>query len=239
MPGFDVIAFDADDTLWHNERLYLQTQARLADLLAAYGIEEPIFDESLYQTEIRNIRVFGYGMKSFTLSMIETAVALTGGKLSGPDVLAIIELAKAQLNAPVELLEHVSETIPRLAARHHLMVITKGDLLDQETKLARSGLGEFFRDIEVVSDKTTQSYATLFRNHALDPARVLMVGDSLRSDILPALELGCSAMYIPYPDAWRHEAAQVPAPGTPRFYQLKQLGQLPGLLDQLAGPGIK
>ena len=144
--------------------------------------------------------------------MIETAVTLTGGIFPGRLMLAIFDLAKAQLNAPVDLLEHVSETIPRLAARHPLMVITKGDLLDQETKLARSGLGEFFRDIEVVSDKTPQSYATLFRNHALDPAHVLMVGNSLRSDILPVLELGACAVYIPYPGTWLHEAAASPRP---------------------------
>jgi putative hydrolase of the HAD superfamily len=233
MPRFDVIAFDADDTLWHNMRLYRQTQAGLAALLAGYGVSAEALDEQLFQTESRNIRLFGYGIKSFALSMIESALALTGGNLSGQHVLAIIELAKAQLNAPIELLEHVRETVPRLAARHPLMLITKGDLLDQENKLARSGLGEFFRDIEVVSDKTRQSYAVLFRNHALDPARVLMVGDSLRSDILPALELGAYSVYIPYPDAWQHEAAKIPAPGTPRFYQLEQLGQLPDLVEQL------
>ena len=233
MARFDVIAFDADDTLWHNERLYDQTRAGLVAVLAGYGVSAKALDERLYQTESRNIRVFGYGIKSFALSMIETALALTGGHLSGPDVQAIIDLARAQLNAPIELLEHVRETVPGLAARHALMLITKGDLLDQETKLARSGLGEFFRDIEVVSNKTPQSYAALFRNHALDPAHVLMVGDSLRSDILPALELGTYTVFIPYPGAWQHEAAPAPAPGTPRFYQLEHLGLLPGLLDRL------
>ena len=233
MPLFDLIAFDADDTLWHNERLYDQTQARLAALLAPYGVSQADLDARLYQTESRNIQVFGYGIKSFSLSMIETAVELTGGALAGRDVLAILDLAKAQLNAPVELLEHVMETVSRLAARYRLMVITKGDLLDQETKLARSGLGKFFRDIEVVSDKTPQSYAILFRNHGLEPAHVLMVGDSLRSDILPALELGAYAVFIPYPGSWQHEAAPAPAPGTPHFYQLEQLGLLPGLLEQL------
>ncbi len=233
MTRFDVIAFDADDTLWHNERLYLQTQAALAVLLVPYGIDQSTLEEQLYQTESRNIQGFGYGIKSFTLSMIETAIGLTGADLSASDVQAIIELGKTQLHAPVELLEHVRTTIPLLAARHPLMVITKGDLLDQETKLARSGLGEFFRDIEVVSDKTSRSYAALFRNHALDPARVIMVGDSLRSDILPALELGATAVYIPYPGSWLHETAAAPAPGTPRFYQLEQLAQLPALLNQL------
>jgi putative hydrolase of the HAD superfamily len=233
LPPFDVIAFDADDTLWHNMRLYLYTQAGLAALLAGYGITAPALDERLNQTENRNIRLFGYGLKSFALSMIETALDLTGGTLSGQHVLAIIDLAKAQLDAPIQLLEHVSQTVPRLASHHPLLLITKGDLLDQETKLARSGLGEHFRDIEVVSDKTRHSYAALFRNHSLDPRHVLMVGDSLRSDILPVLELGATAVYVPYPDAWQHEAAETPAPGTPRFYQLDHLGQLPALLARL------
>jgi putative hydrolase of the HAD superfamily len=237
MPHFDLIAFDADDTLWHNMRLYLQSQAGLAALLAGYGITRQALDECLYQTESRNIRMFGYGIKSFALSMIETALTLTSAELSGQDVQAIIDLARAQLNAPIQLLEHVRETVPQLASRHPLLLITKGDLLDQETKLARSGLGEFFRDIEVVSDKTLQSYEALFRNHALDPRQVLMVGDSLRSDILPVLELGCTAVYIPYPDAWQHEAAALPAPGTPRFHQLEHLGQLPTLLDRLEAQG--
>jgi putative hydrolase of the HAD superfamily len=234
---FDLIAFDADDTLWHNERLYDQSQAGLADLLAGYGVGEKTVDERLLQVESRNIRVFGYGIKSFTLSMIQTAVELTGGRISGQDVLAIIDLAKTQLDAPVELLEHVTETVSRLAPRHRLMVITKGELQDQENKMVRSGLGEFFRDIEVVSDKTLESYARLFKNHALDPAHVLMVGNSIRSDILPILELGGYAVHVPYQMTWLHEAAEAPASGTPRFYQLEHLGQLPGLLEQLEAQG--
>ncbi len=237
MPQFDMIAFDADDTLWHNEPLYLQTQTGLVDLLAPYGIDRSIIEERLSKTEINNLRAFGYGIKSFALSMIETAVALTGGSISGKDVLAIINLAKKQVDAPVELLEHVREVVSRLAARHPLMLITKGDLLDQENKLARSGLAEYFRDIEVVTDKTTQSYAALFRNHSLDPVHVLMVGDSLRSDILPVLELGGCAVYIPYPGSWLHEVAPLPAAGTPGFYQLEQLNQLPALLDHLESQG--
>jgi putative hydrolase of the HAD superfamily len=233
MPHFDVIAFDADDTLWHNERLYDRTQAALAALLAPYGVNPESLGAGLYQTENRNIGLYGYGIKSFALSMIETAVQMTWGKLSGQDVLAILDLAKAQLNAPVELLEHARETVSRLAARYRLMIITKGDLQDQETKLQRSGLGEFFPDIEVVTDKTPQTYARLFKNLALDPGRLLMVGNALRSDILPVLLLGAWAVYVPYPGTWQHEASEAPAPGTPSFYQLEHLGQLPGLLDTL------
>jgi putative hydrolase of the HAD superfamily len=233
MSHFDLIAFDADDTLWHNERLYEHTQAGLAALLAPYGVSAPSLGAGLYQTESRNIGLFGYGIKSFTLSMIETAVQMTWGRLSGRDVLAILDLAKAQLNAPVELLEHAHAVVSQLAARYHLMIVTKGDLQDQETKLDRSGLGRFFQDIQVVSDKTPQSYARLIANHAIDPGRLVMVGNSLRSDILPVLQMGGHAVYIPYPGTWLHEAAEAPASDTPRFYQLEHLGLLPGLLEQL------
>ena len=233
MPSFDLIAFDADDTLWHNERLYDQTQARLGALLEPYGVNAQSLGAGLYQTESRNIGLFGYGIKSFTLSMIETAVQMTWGKISAYDVLAILDLAKAQLNAPVELLEHAQEAVSQLADHYRLMVITKGDLQDQENKLLRSGLGAFFRDIEVVNDKTPQDYARLFKNHAIDPGRLVMVGNSLRSDILPVLLLGACAVYVPYPGTWQHEAAEAPAPGTPGFYQLEHLGLLPDLLNQL------
>ena len=233
MPRFDLIAFDADDTLWHNERLYEHTQAGLAGLLAGYGVNPASLAAALYQTETRNIGLFGYGIKSFTLSMIETAVQMTWGRVSGYDVLAILDLAKAQLNAPVELLEHAREAVSQLADRYRLMVITKGELLDQETKLQRSGLADCFRDIAVVSDKTPASYAALFKNHALDPARLVMVGNALRSDILPVLSLGGIAVYVPYAGTWQHEAAQAPAPGTPRFHQIEHLGLLPALLASI------
>ena len=233
MPRFDLIAFDADDTLWHNERLYENTQAALAKLLAGYGVSAASLEAGLYQTETRNIDLFGYGIKSFTLSMIETAVQMTWGRVSGYDVLAILDLARAQLKAPVELLEHAREAVSQLAGRYRLMVITKGELLDQETKLRRSGLADCFRDIAVVSDKTLESYATLFKNHSLDPARLVMVGNALRSDILPVLALGGTAVYVPYAGTWQHEAAEAPAPGAPRFHQIEHLGILPALLEQL------
>ena len=230
---FELIAFDADDTLWHNERLYDWTQAGLADLLVPYGISSSALAERLLSTEIRNIELYGYGIKSFALSMIEVAEELTGGSLSGRDVSAILTLAKTQLNAPIELLDHVTATVSQLALHHRLMVVTKGDPLEQERKMARSGLAEYFQDVEVVSDKTARSYGRLFKNHGLDPAQVLMVGDSLRSDILPVLSLGGTVVYIPYQVTWQHEVAEIPASGTPRFYQLEHLGLLPSLLEQL------
>jgi len=233
IPRFDLIALDADDTLWHNERLYEHSQAALAEMLAGYGVLPQALEERLYQTETRNIRSFGYGIKSFALSMIETAVELTEGRLAGRHVLAILDLAKTQLNAPVELLEHVQGTVASLADRYPLMIITKGELHDQETKLQRSGLEGYIRDIVVVSDKTAGTYSRLFKEHGLLPERLVMVGNALRSDILPVLELGGHAVYVPYPGTWQHEAAAVPDPATPRFYQLEHLGLLPALLGQL------
>ena len=233
MIHYDLIALDADDTLWHNERLYEATQAGLAELLAPYGIDVPILNEHLFKTETGNISLFGYGIKSFTLSMIQAAIELTDGKIAARDVMGILSLAKAQLTAPVELLDHVAETTAKLAQFHRLMMVTKGDLLDQERKLTRSGLGQYFHTIEVISDKTVETYARLFKNHGLESERVLMVGDSIRSDIQPILELGGTAVYIPYQVTWQHEAGDVPASGTLRFYQLDHFGQLPALLEEL------
>ena len=236
MTTFDIIAFDADDTLWHTERLYVDAQARFVQLLAHYRDPEWV-RERLFQTEMRNMQHFGYGVKAFALSMIETAVELTDGQVSGQDIGTLIVLAKEMLAAEVELLPHVAEAIPALAARYPLMVITKGDLLDQETKIARSGLGGYFRHVEIVSEKTTESYARLFRQHGIAPERCLMVGNSLRSDILPILALGGHAVYVPCDLTWQHEIAQPPPPGQPGFYQIEHLGQLPELLDRIAaGP---
>jgi len=156
MSRFEIIAFDADDTLWHNERLYLNAQARFKELLAQYHSPEWI-DERLYKAEMRNLPHFGYGIKAFALSMIETAVELTEGRISGRDIQTIIDAAKEMLAAEVELLEHVAETIARLASAYSLMVITKGDLRDQEAKIARSGLATYFRYIEIVSDKNSET----------------------------------------------------------------------------------
>lgn len=232
MPRFAMIAFDADDTLWHNERLYAQAQAQFRELLAHYHSSEWI-NERLYQAEMRNLPHFGYGIKAFALSMIETAVELTEGRITGHDIQIIIDAAKAMLAAEVELLEHVPEALARLARTHPLMVITKGDLRDQEVKMARSGLRHYFRHVEIVSDKSQASYAALLTRHAIPPERFLMVGNSLRSDILPVLALGASAVYVPHPLTWAHEAAEPPPADHPGFHALEHLGLLPDLLEAL------
>lgn len=232
MPTFELIGLDADDTLWENEQYYTQSQTQFAALLSHYHPEEWV-TERLYQTETRNIQHFGYGIKAFVLSMIETAVELTEGRVSGADIGELVKIARAMIDQEVELLDGVRESLPVLSARHRLAIITKGDLLDQERKVERSQIGAHFAHVEVVSHKTSAAYARLLERHKVPPERFLMVGNSLRSDILPVLELGGSAAYIPQASTWLHEIAEAPAPGTRGFYQLESFAQLPGLLQQL------
>jgi putative hydrolase of the HAD superfamily len=233
---FDVIAFDADDTLWHNERLYLRAQDKFRTLLSQYHSPEWI-DERLYQAEMRNLPHFGYGIKSFALSMIETAVELTEGRITGRDLRVILDAAKEMLVAEVELIDDVRETLAQLASRYDLMVITKGDLHDQESKLARSRLGEHFRRVEIVSSKSAASYAALLKRHGIAAKQFLMVGNSLRSDILPVLEIGGSAVYIPYELTWAHEMVDPPPAGQAGFYEIQRVGLLPGLLEAIERDG--
>ncbi len=234
MHHFKLIAFDADDTLWHTERLYVNAQVQLKKLLAPYLAAEQM-DERLYQTEMRNLDHFGYGIKAFALSMIETSIEVTDGRISANEIRDIIGMAKEMLLADVELLDHVSETLPVLAASHSLMLITKGDLRDQESKLARSGLADNFRHVEIVSDKSPDVYKKILSRYEIPPKDFLMVGNSLPSDILPVLELGGSAAYIPSEYTWAHDHAQPPAAAQPGFYQLQHVGELPGLVDRLEG----
>jgi putative hydrolase of the HAD superfamily len=232
MSRFDVIAFDADDTLWHNERLYVATQGRFRALLGEY-LDSAVIDARLYATEMRNLQHFGYGIKAFALSMIETAVELTEGRIEGRDVQRLIDMAREMLAADIELLDHAAETIARLSMTHPLMLITKGDLRDQEAKVARSGLSHYFRQIEIVSDKTPESYLALLHRHDIVAARFLMVGNSLRSDVLPVLALGASAVYVPHHLTWVHEVVPPPPAGHPGYYCLEDLGGLPSLIQQL------
>ncbi|MEZ4642429.1 MAG: HAD family hydrolase [Chloroflexota bacterium] len=226
-----VIAFDADDTLWQNETLYARSQDVLRDVLAPYASSQQV-TEALFATEMRNLPAFGYGIKSFVLSMIETAVSLSNGRIPANDIGRILAAAKAMTAADVELLPHVADTVPVLAAAHTLMIITKGDLLDQERKVARSGLRDYFTHVEVVSQKTTAVYANLLARHGLVPAQFVMVGNSLRSDILPVVEMGGTAVYIPYVNTWAHENNIGTAPLN-GYHELAHMGELPDLLNQL------
>jgi putative hydrolase of the HAD superfamily len=228
----DVIALDADDTLWHNETIYADTQHRFRDLLDRYDGGEWSM-QALYDTEMENLRFYGYGIKSFTLSMVETAIKLTGSQIQAGEIQEILELGKEMLKAPVQVMDHVAEVIPQLAASQQLMLITKGDLLDQETKLARSGLGGYFRFVEVVAAKTEEVYRSLLEEHQIPPERFLMVGNSLRSDVLPVVALGARAIHIPYPITWAHEQVETEHGSTSGYVELKHIGLLPEYVQRL------
>jgi putative hydrolase of the HAD superfamily len=236
MAGFDLIGFDGDDTLWHNERLFVHAQDRFKQLLGSYLPMEGI-DERLYRTEMRNLPQFGYGIKGFALSMIETAVELTEGRIGGADVHRIVGLAKEMMAAEVELLPHVAETVETLAKDHELMLVTKGDLHDQEKKVDRSGLAGYFGAVEIVSDKSSESYAALLQKHRVAPGRFLMIGNSLRSDILPVLTIGGCTVHIPHELTWTHEVADPPPAGHPCFHALTDIRLLPDLVTELEHGG--
>lgn len=228
----EIIAFDADDTLWHNETLYHDAQERFVELLSPYQ-DTDVIAQSLYDTEMRNLAHFGYGIKSFALSMIETAIELTGGRISGREIARIVEQAKEMLRAEVHLLEHVQETIATLAESYELMIITKGDLLDQQAKVARSGLAGYFKHVEVVDQKSPEIYQQILSRHQIPPKQFLMVGNSLRSDIQPVLALGAYAVYIPYPLTWAHEQEIDKEIESPYCFELENIALLPELISDL------
>ena len=232
------IAFDADDTLWVNEPIFQQTQAKLKALLAGYGSEAEL-DERLYETEHKNLRLFGYGIKGFILSMIETAVQLTDGKVSGATIHQVIEMGKEMLEHPIELLDGVEETIKALAPYYELMIITKGDLFDQESKIARSGLADHFKRIEIVSEKDEATYQGVFRRHALRMEEVLMVGNSLKSDILPICKLGGKAIHVPFHTTWVHEQLASHQVDGFEYDEIDKLPQLVRLLNPEQAPALE
>ncbi len=223
--AYDWIAFDADDTLWHNEPLYQATQENFRKMLLPFHSAEWI-DERLLATEMRNLQHFGYGIKAFTLSMIETAIELTEGRIAASEIGRIVDWGQEMLRTPVELLEGVEETIRALARDWRLMLLTKGDLLDQERKLAGSGLGDYFQALEVVAEKSVPTYRSLLKRHGVAPERFLMVGNSLRSDILPLVEMGAVAIHVPYAVTWSHEqVAEADLVGK-KFYQIERISDL-------------
>ena len=232
MPRFQMLGFDADDTLWHNEKYYVQSQARFRELLGRYCPPE-VIDSELHRTEMQNIEYYGYGIKGYALSMIETSVRLSDGRVSGPDVMKIITIARDLLDAPMELLDHADRIIPLLASSFPLMLVTKGDLRDQESKIARSGLAKHFRHVEILSNKKPQDYRALLERHGIRAQRFLMVGNSLRSDILPVLALGGRAVYIPSHLTWAHEAVTAPAAGCEQYIEIEHLGLLPEAIRQI------
>lgn len=222
------VGLDADDTLWHNETIFRLTHDRFCDLLAGVADRE-VLETRLAEVERRNLRLYGYGVKGFTLSMIETAMELTHGEAPAVVVREILAAGREMLNEPVEPLPGVDQALAELSERYRLVLITKGDLLHQEQKLAASGLGDLFVAVEIVSEKDASTYDRVFARHGAGAAQAAMCGNSLRSDILPALEAGAWAAHVPYPLTWAHEMADAPQ-GHPRFAELASIAELPGWL---------
>ena len=230
---FDLVALDADDTLWHNEPLYRTARDRFCALLGD-GFAPDLIDERLYETERRNLEHFGYGVKGFVLSLIETGLDLTGGRLAGDDIRKIIDWGREMLAWPVELLDGVREAVENLARDFPLILVTKGDLFHQESKLARSGLGHLFRGVEIVTEKDADVYRRVMARYSVVPEHFVMVGNSLRSDVLPVLEAGAHAVHVPYDISWVHERVAPEALADLHFHEVAHIRELAPLLHRLA-----
>jgi putative hydrolase of the HAD superfamily len=228
------IGFDADDTLWHNEVIFEQAHERYRALLARYH-EAATVDRTLFAIEMRNLELYGYGIKGYTLSAIETAIELTGGRIAAAEIRGLLEAGREMLAHPVNLLDGVTETLATLSPSHRLVLITKGDLRDQERKLAKSGLAGHFQHVEIVSEKDAGAYRRFFQRQAIAPERFLMVGNSLKSDILPVLELGGAGVHIPYHLIWAAEQVEPPAARPGRLFTLQNIRELPGVVQSLTG----
>ena len=227
--NIETIGFDADDTLWQNEMFYRMTEARFTALLGEHG-DHTTISGRLLEAEKRNLKVYGYGIKGFTLSMIETAIEVTDGKAPASAIREILEFGRELLAHPLELLPGVAQTLHLLKDRYRLVLITKGDLFDQERKLAQSGLGDYFDAVEIVSEKTHVTYATLFERHGNGADHALMAGNSMKSDVIPALQAGAWGVYVPHEMNWVLEHAERPG-DHPRFREITWLGALPDLLE--------
>ncbi|WP_339763942.1 HAD family hydrolase [uncultured Sulfitobacter sp.] len=224
-----MIGFDADDTLWHNEHYFVLTQDRFADLLRDHTAPDTLMDRLLV-AERRNIPHYGFGIKGFTLSMIETAIDVTDGKVPAPVIAEILDAGREMLSHPVDLLPHAQETLEALQGRYKLVLITKGDLLDQERKLALSGLRDMFDGIEIVSDKTPATYTRIFNQFGDGAERGMMVGNSMKSDVVPMVDAGGWGIHVPHGQTWALEHADAPD-HAPRFRQIADLSELEQILS--------
>lgn len=231
MPSVTTVAFDADDTLWHNETYFRLTEQRFADLLRDHTPPDHLA-ERLLAAERRNLGRYGYGIKGFMLSMIETAIEVTEDQVPAAVIREIIDAGQDMLAHPIELLPHARAAVEAAADTHRVLLVTKGDLLDQERKLAQSGLGDLFHGVEIVSDKTPEVYARIFDRHGPGAARAMMVGNSMKSDVRPAIDAGGWGVFVPHGLSWVLEHAEPPH-NHPRYRELRDLGGLVALLQQV------
>lgn len=225
------IGFDADDTLWQNETFFRLTQDRFLQALVDHADPHHL-RERLEAAERRNLAYYGFGVKGFTLSMIETAVEVTEGRVPARLIGDLIAMGRELLEHPMELLPHARATVTALAGDFRLVLITKGDLLHQERKLAQSGLGDLFDGVEIVSDKTEATYRTVFARHGTGADQAMMVGNSLKSDVIPALQAGAWGVHVPHEHEWSFEAAATPSEHR-RFHVIPDLGELPDVVDSI------
>ncbi len=224
-----LVAFDADDTLWVNEPAYQTIEKDLVDLLS-HHIAPEIARKKLFAKNINNLELFGYGVKGFMLSMIETAIEIGQGKVTGAEIQQIISMGKEMLRNPVELLDGIEDVLHQLQGRYDLMLITKGDLVDQESKIARSGLANYFKHIEILSEKNEESYEKLLDKYQLPRNEFLMVGNSVKSDVLPVVNIGGKAVHIPFHTTWDHEHVEERHLKNKRFMELEHAKELLPLL---------
>jgi putative hydrolase of the HAD superfamily len=229
------VGFDGDDTLWKSEDYYRAAEVEFENIVGQYiDLTDARSLEHLLEVERRNLRVFGYGAKGMTLSMIESAVQLTGERISARDIHRVIEIGRATLQHPVELIDGIREAVETIAATHQIVLITKGDLFHQESKIERSGLADLFRRIEVVSEKDPATYARVLHELDVPASRFVMIGNSLRSDIEPVLALGGWGIHMPYHITWAHEAEHALAEGEPRMQQVASAHELPRAILHVA-----
>ncbi len=226
--GIKVIGFDADDTLWINEPYYRDAEQKFIRLVKGYGVKNDIA-AALFKTEIKNLELYGYGIKAFMLSLVECSITMTNGAVSSETIQQIIGIGKEMLQRPIELLDDVKLVLERLAPDYRLIVATKGDLLDQERKMNRSGISSCFHHIEVMSDKKEENYIQLLHHLDITPCEFLMIGNSMKSDIIPPLNLGAWAIYVPYHTTWAHEQVDND-PVSDQFFQVEHLVELLDLI---------
>jgi putative hydrolase of the HAD superfamily len=231
MARITTIGFDADDTLWQNEQFFRMTQERFRALLADYADPDDL-SARLLDAERRNLGHYGFGIKGFVLSMIETAIEVTEERVPARVIGELVAAGREMLSHPIELLPFAREAVEAAAARHTVLLVTKGDLLDQERKLAQSGLGDLFDGVEIVSRKEPETYRTVFTRHGTGPEQAMMIGNSLRSDVIPAIEAGGWGVHVPHDLTWELEHDDAPS-AHPRFVELPDLSGLPALLNRL------
>ncbi len=226
-----VIGFDADDTLWVNETYYREAEEDFAKLLSAYETTNKI-DQELFKKEMENLEMYGYGIKSFILSMVEAALEISNDSVSNATILDILNIGKTMINKPVELLDGVEDVLQTLSSKYRLILATKGDLLDQERKLENSNLTKYFHHIEVLSDKKEENYSKLLNHLDINPSEFLMIGNSLKSDVLPLVNIKAQAIHVPYHTTWEHELVNEEDTNGKVYKTVKSISEILQLLDR-------